>query len=77
MRSGLTLRVRTCRPLASRFLSSPKTLITIKRQSSRFLWSGFEPMDRVVAVMVDKHLGNMVLGSAVLSAMAGMHWANG
>ena len=29
-------------------------------------------MDRVVAVMVDKHLGNMVLGSAVLSAMAGV-----
>jgi len=28
-------------------------------------------MDRVVAVMVDKHLGYMVLGSAVLSAMAG------
>jgi len=29
-------------------------------------------MDRVVAVMVDKHLGNMVLGSAVLNAMAGV-----
>ena len=29
-------------------------------------------MDRVVAVMVDKHLGNVVLGSAVLSGMAGV-----
>ena len=29
-------------------------------------------MDRVVVVMVDKHWGNMVLGSAVLSAMAGV-----
>jgi hypothetical protein len=61
----------------SAILSSTKTLLNKNGNQGRFLWSGFEPMDRVVAVMVDKHLGNMVLGSAVLSAMAGMHWVNG
>jgi hypothetical protein len=67
----ISLRVRICRPLA---LPCPTSTNPHRhrRQSSRLLWSGRVPMERVVAVMVDKHWGNMVLGSAVLSAMAGV-----
>ena len=49
-----------------------QTLITINANQVAVSGVVLSLWARVVAVMVDKHLGNMVLGSAVLSAMAGV-----